>query len=108
MDPDFDDTESMLHYCEEFVSSSALRSLKEAVQGCDMKQPYDMGKMVREVSKNVNIHRNTNSELDSVDLVNQVIFEDKNATKLYMDHPNVPQTEQGNFFRSIWMMRRFE
>ena len=47
------DVESMLHYCEEFVSSPALRSLKEAVQGCDMKQLHDMAKMVREASKKV-------------------------------------------------------
>ena len=45
--------DSMALYCEEFVSSPALRSLKEAVQGCDMKQLHDMAKMVREASKKV-------------------------------------------------------
>ena len=43
--------------------------------------------------KEVNIHGKINSELDEVDLVNKIIFEDKNASKLYMDNPDFPQTE---------------
>ncbi len=43
--------------------------------------------------KEVNIHGKINTELDEVDLVNGIIYEDKSAVKLYMDKPNVPQTE---------------
>ena len=53
VDPGFDDAESMLHYCEEFVSSPALQSLNEAVQGCDMKQLHEMAKVIREASKEI-------------------------------------------------------
>ena len=34
-----------------------------------------------------------NTELDEVDFVNNIIYEDKNASGLYMDNPDVPQTE---------------
>ena len=43
--------------------------------------------------KEVNIHGKINSELDEVDLVNQIIYEDKHASRLYMDNPDYPQTE---------------
>ena len=43
--------------------------------------------------QNVNIHGNINSELDEVDMINKIIYEDKNASKLYMDSPDFPQTE---------------
>ena len=43
--------------------------------------------------QNVNIHGNINSELDEVDMINKIIYEDKNASKLYMDNPDFPQTE---------------
>ncbi|MCR5608039.1 MAG: hypothetical protein K6G26_03165 [Lachnospiraceae bacterium] len=43
--------------------------------------------------KEVNIHGKLNTELDEVDTINKVIYEDKTATKLYMENPNVPQTE---------------
>ena len=45
--------DSMALYCEEFVSSPAMGSLKEAMQGCDVKQLQDMAKVVREASKKV-------------------------------------------------------
>ena len=47
------DVDSMALYCEEFVSSPAMGSLKEAMQGCDVKQLQDMAKVVREASKKV-------------------------------------------------------
>ena len=43
--------------------------------------------------KEVNIYGKINTELDEVDLVNRIIYEDKSAVKLYMDKPDVPQTE---------------
>ena len=42
----------------------------------------------------MNVHGTINTELDEVDLYNKVIYEDKNASKLYMDNPDFPQTEQ--------------
>ena len=43
--------------------------------------------------KGVNIHGKINSELDEVDLINKIIYEDKNASKLYMENADFPQTE---------------
>ena len=136
-------TAIVLHYCEEFLSSPALQTLKGAIQKCDIKQLHKMAKVIREASKevgralmederfttlenwqrsggikeavqavmdwiklkqlaanrknlkykNVNIHGKPKSELDSVDLESQVIFEDKSAKNLYMDNPTRPQTE---------------
>ena len=43
----------MLQYCEEFVSSPALQTLKEAVKGCNIKQLHDMAKMIRKASKKI-------------------------------------------------------
>ena len=43
--------------------------------------------------KEINIHEKINSEIDEIDLVNRIIFEDKNASKLYMANPDFPQTE---------------
>ena len=43
--------------------------------------------------KEVNIHGKINSELDEVDLINKIIYEDKNASKIYMENPDFPQTE---------------
>lgn len=47
------DVDSMLQYCEEFVSSPALQTLKEAVKGCNIKQLHDMAKMIRKASKKI-------------------------------------------------------
>ncbi len=33
------------------------------------------------------------TELDNIDFINKVIYEDKDASRLYMENPNVPQTE---------------
>jgi len=33
------------------------------------------------------------TELDEIDFINKVIYEDKDASRLYMENPNVPQTE---------------
>ena len=46
------------------------------------------------IYKEVNVHGKINTELDEVDLINRIIYEDKNASKLYMDNPDFPQTEQ--------------
>ena len=43
--------------------------------------------------KEINIHGKINSEIDEIDLVNRIIFEDKNASKLYMANSDFPQTE---------------
>ena len=42
----------------------------------------------------INIHGKINSELDEVDLIEGIIYEDKNASKLYIQNPDFPQTEQ--------------
>ncbi|WP_248930461.1 hypothetical protein [Paenibacillus hamazuiensis] len=38
--------------------------------------------------------KNQLTELDDIDLKSKTIFEDKNASGLYMENPTVPQTEQ--------------
>lgn len=137
------DEDSMLLYCEEYLSGPALQTLKASIQKYDIKQLHDLAKVIRETKKalgrilkedelfsalenwqrsggikeavqavvdwiklkqiaanrknlkykEVNVHGKRNIELDSVDLVNQVIFEDKSAKNLYMDNPARPQTE---------------
>ena len=52
--------------------------------------------------KEVNIHGKINTELDEVDLVNKIIYEDKSAKKLYMDNPDVPQTESQWAYKQIY------
>ncbi len=52
--------------------------------------------------KEVNIHGKLNSELDEVDLINKVIYEDKSAGKLYMENPDFPQTEAQWAFKQIY------
>lgn len=42
------------------------------------------------------------TELDDVDFINKVIYEDKNATRLYMPNPDVPQTESAWAETQIW------
>ncbi len=42
----------------------------------------------------MNIHGKTNTEIDEVDLVNQIIYEAKSAGKLYMENADFLQTEQ--------------
>ena len=44
--------------------------------------------------KETNIIGKINTELDEVDFVKSIIYEDKNAKGLYMDNPDVPQTEE--------------
>ena len=52
--------------------------------------------------KEVNIHGRINTEIDEVDLVNQIIYEDKSAGKLYMENADFPQTEQQWAFKQIY------
>ena len=52
--------------------------------------------------KEVNIHGEINTEIDEVDLLNQIIYEDKSAAKLYMENPDFPQTEQQWAFKQIY------
>lgn len=52
--------------------------------------------------KEVNIHGKINSELDEVDLINKVIYEDKSAKKLYMENPDFPQTESQWAYKQIY------
>ena len=54
------------------------------------------------VYKEVNIHGPRNSELDDVDLIDQIIYEDKDASSLYMENPNFPQTEQQWAYKQIF------
>lgn len=42
----------------------------------------------------VEIHGRINTELDEVDLTDKIIYEDKNGSKLYMQNPDYPQTEE--------------
>ena len=44
--------------------------------------------------KETNIIGKINTELDEVDFVKSIIYEDKNAKGSYMDNPDVPQTEE--------------
>ena len=44
-------------------------------------------------NKEINIIGKINSELDEVDFLNKVIYEDKNAQGLYLGNPDYPQTE---------------
>ncbi len=58
--------------------------------------------------KEVNIHGKLNTELDEVDTINKVIYEDKTATKLYMENPNVSQTEAEWAEKQIKKKRKIE
>jgi hypothetical protein len=55
--------------------------------------------------KGINIHGVLNSELDEVDLMGHVIYEDKNANKLYMEKPDRPQTEQQWADKQIYLKK---
>ena len=52
--------------------------------------------------KEINIHGKISTELDEVDLINKIIYEDKSAAKLYMDNPDVPQTEEQWAYKQIY------
>lgn len=52
--------------------------------------------------KEINIHGRINSELDEVDLVNKIIYEDKSASKLYMEKPDFPQTEAQWAYKQVY------
>ena len=52
--------------------------------------------------KEVNIHGKINSEIDEVDLINKIIYEDKSAAGLYMDNPDFPQTEAQWAYKQIY------
>lgn len=41
----------------------------------------------------VEIHGIINTEIDEIDFATKVIYEDKNARGLYIENPDVPQTE---------------
>ncbi|WP_039730516.1 hypothetical protein, partial [Enterococcus mundtii] len=43
-----------------------------------------------------------NTELDEIDLINKVIYEDKSASKLYMEKPDFPQTEKQWAYKHIF------
>ncbi len=46
-----------------------------------------------DIYKEINIHGKINTELDEVDLNKKIIYEDKDASRLYMENPDFPQTE---------------
>ena len=50
---------------------------------------YEGGTKVR----NIDIVGNPNSELDEVDFIRKIIYEEKDASGLYISNPTVPQTE---------------
>ncbi|WP_242695348.1 hypothetical protein [Enterococcus mundtii] len=52
--------------------------------------------------KEINIHGKLNTELDEIDLINKVIYEDKSASKLYMEKPDFPQTEKQWAYKHIF------
>ena len=47
------DVDSMLLYCEEYLSSPALQTLKASIQKYDIKQLHDLAKVIREASKKI-------------------------------------------------------
>lgn len=51
--------------------------------------------------KEINIHGEISTEIDEVDLINKIIYKDKSAVNLYMDNPDVPQTEVQWAFKQI-------
>ena len=52
--------------------------------------------------KEVNVHGIINTEIDEVDLINHIIYEDKSASKLYMKNADFPQTEHQWAFKQIY------
>ena len=56
--------------------------------------------------KEVNIHGRINTELDEIDLANNIIYEDKTAGKLYMNNPDCPLTEEQWAFKHIFRKGR--
>ncbi|MBT2284934.1 WXG100 family type VII secretion target [Paenibacillus polymyxa] len=81
------------------ASSPAVAKIKQHIEAAKAKNSKVVGPsspipVKQESYKEVNIHGKLNSEIDEVDLKNKIIYEDKSAKKLYMDNPNVPQTEE--------------
>ena len=52
--------------------------------------------------KEVNVHGIINTEIDEVDLINHIIYEDKSASKLYMKNADFLQTEHQWAFKQIY------
>lgn len=81
------------------ASNPAVAKIKQHIEAAKAKNGKVVGPsspvpVKQESYKEVNIHGKLNSEIDEVDLKNKIIYEDKSAKKLYMDNPNVPQTEE--------------
>ncbi|WP_336782595.1 WXG100 family type VII secretion target [Paenibacillus illinoisensis] len=80
-------------------SNPAVAKIKQHIEAVRTKNGKEVGpsspvSVKQESYKEINIHGKLNSEIDEVDLKNKIIYEDKSAKKLYMDNPNVPQTEE--------------
>ncbi|MBM6383736.1 MAG: WXG100 family type VII secretion target [Paenibacillus sp.] len=80
-------------------SNPAVAKIKKHIEAAKTKSGEEIGpsspvSVKQESYKEINIHGKLNSEIDEIDLKNKIIYEDKSAKKLYMDNPNVPQTEE--------------
>ncbi|GAB1158457.1 hypothetical protein YWY31_44820 [Paenibacillus illinoisensis] len=80
-------------------SNPAVAKIKKHIEAARTKKGEEIGpsspvSVKQESYKEINIHGKLNSEIDEIDLKNKIIYEDKSAKKLYMDNPNVPQTEE--------------
>ncbi len=110
-----DDGAKVLCYCgddivtclERIDDTSAREFIKIASENCDETGKLfhaagdDAEKFIKLINDNngisfkeVEVRGSLNTELDELDFANHTIFEDKNASGLYMDNPDVPQTEQ--------------
>lgn len=77
-------------------------AVKLLQNGIKLKSVANMLKRGITSYKEVNIHGNINSELDEVDFINQIIYEDKSAINLYMDNPDFPKTEEQWAIKQIY------
>ena len=75
---------------------------KEVIEGGSGNKEIEATTDVVNNLKQINIHGNINSELDEVDLVNKIIYEDKSASLLYLDNPDFPQTEAQWAYKHIY------
>ena len=84
-----------------YAGTKGIAEAGKAVKG-KVKVKGKVGESGSKTYKEVNIHGRINTEIDEVDLVNQIIYEDKSAGKLYMENADFPQTEQQWAFKQIY------
>ena len=84
-----------------YAGTKGIAEAGKAVKG-KVEVKGKVGESGSKTYKEVNIHGRINTEIDEVDLVNQIIYEDKSAGKLYMENADFPQTEQQWAFKQIY------